>query len=510
MSKLRTFAIILAIFANYACAYQVFIHLSHGQCAEELVFSEGWEQAGKEADGVWGFDAWTRTITSKLEQDEVLKNISTRGFYMAEFHWSNVFVGEDHLTPNVVIDAGSRNGFKEVWCMTYDESRFGSTISNEQIAKYRQMYPNKVITNFRVFNRQKFAREINSLDGLCYEFALSKYNSPAPAHKTQTKLENIGEAIRWSIDNNKKIFLLIAPGKDAPAENNNYINAIKSFVKDLDSSLEDKYFNNDNLILVPATYNCVNNHMHNVPEMENGQFANTGTSATLYLLEYRKAKMKSEDQAANPETYLDDIRSELVKKWPSNRTINIVFHGHSVPTGYFQTPQVNTFQSYPHLMHKMLKEKYPFAVVNVIKTSIGGENAVQGAKRFEADVLTHKPDVLFIDYALNDRKNGLEKTKAAWEEMIEKALYKDIKVILLTPTIDINHVSGKSDEPLNQHAQQIRDLAKKYHIGLVDSLAAFDEVLASGRKNIDLLSNKYNHPTAEGHAIVANELIKWF
>jgi hypothetical protein len=39
-----------------------------------------------------------------------------------------------------------------------------------------------------------------------------------------------------------------------------------------------------------------------------------------------------------------------------NRTINIVFHGHSVPSGYFKTPQVNTLSSYPHIFLKKLKD----------------------------------------------------------------------------------------------------------------------------------------------------------
>src|SRR5690606_25796608 len=118
------------------------------------------------------------------------------------------------------------------------------------------------------------------------------------------------------------------------------------------------------------------------------------------------------------------------------RTINLVFHGHSVPSGYFRTPEVRTLDSYPYLVLKELKSLYPNAVINVILTSIGGENSVQGAKRFRQDVLTHRPDVLFIDYALNDRGPGPEKAKAAWEEMIGAALEQHIKVILLTPSPD--------------------------------------------------------------------------
>ena len=110
---------------------------------------------------------------------------------------------------------------------------------------------------------------------------------------------------------------------------------------------------------------------------------------------------------ADSATYLDNIKVELQKKWPANRTINLVFHGHSVPSGYANTPHVHRLESYPFLVLKDLEQKYPYAVVNAITTSIGGENSEQGEKRFIKDVLIHRPDVLFIDYALNDRQLGI-------------------------------------------------------------------------------------------------------
>lgn len=122
---------------------------------------------------------------------------------------------------------------------------------------------------------------------------------------------------------------------------------------------------------------------------------------------------------ANPATYLNQLKAELQKKWPDNRTINLVFHGHSVPTGYANTPYVHRLQAYPFLVLKMLNKKYPYSVVNVITTSIGGENSVQGEKRFKKEVLPMKPDVLFIDYALNDRSIGLVQARKADEKMIK-------------------------------------------------------------------------------------------
>ena len=140
--------------------------------------------------------------------------------------------------------------------------------------------------------------------------------------------------------------------------------------------------------------------------------------------------LNAQNPAVDPSNYLDEIKNELKIEWPKNRTINLVFHGHSVPAGFFKTPVVNTLSSYPYQVLKALKETYPFAVINVINTSIGGENSISGEKRFKSEVLTHNPDVLFIDYALNDRGVGLEKAKEAWLSMIKKALKKNIKIIL--------------------------------------------------------------------------------
>jgi lysophospholipase L1-like esterase len=214
-------------------------------------------------------------------------------------------------------------------------------------------------------------------------------------------------------------------------------------------------------------------------------------------------------QTADPKTYLAAIQKDLAVEWPANHTINVVCHGHSVPAGYFLTPKVDTFNAYPHLLHVGIKERFPLAVVNVIVTAIGGEQSEQGAARFENDVLSLNPAVVTIDYALNDRGIGLERAKTAWTSMIRKAKAKGVKVILLTPTGDLSSNLDDENDPLNQHARQIRALAAEHGVGLVDSLAAFRAYVKAGHKLDDLMS-QVNHPNRKGHDIVAKLLMEWF
>jgi lysophospholipase L1-like esterase len=205
--------------------------------------------------------------------------------------------------------------------------------------------------------------------------------------------------------------------------------------------------------------------------------------------------------------YVDSVIIELQKKWPNNRTVNLVFHGHSVPAGYFATPEVQTLNSYPNLVLQKVKENYPTAVVNTIVTAIGGEQSEQGAERFKDEVLNHRPDVLFIDYALNDRSIGLERTKIAWEGMIEDALAYGTKVILLTPTPDLTEDILSDKAPLQIHSEQIRQLAETYKVGLVDSYLLFKEIAKT--KDLESFMAQNNHINEKGHQIVANAIMEF-
>lgn len=229
----------------------------------------------------------------------------------------------------------------------------------------------------------------------------------------------------------------------------------------------------------------------------------------FFLLVLISWKARTQNPVADPNDYLKEIKVELTKKWPHNRTVNLIFHGHSVPAGYFKTPTVNTLDAYPFQILKGIKELYPYAVINIINTSIGGENSVSGAKRFEAEVLIHKPDALFLDYALNDTGIGLEKAYEAWNSMIRKALDQNIKIILLTPTPDQRINIMETDNVLEQHQKQIRQLAIENKVEFMDSLKLFKEKALAG-DSISKYMSQVNHPNKEGHKLIADGIMEYF
>ncbi|MGQ1784885.1 MULTISPECIES: SGNH/GDSL hydrolase family protein [unclassified Saccharicrinis] len=227
----------------------------------------------------------------------------------------------------------------------------------------------------------------------------------------------------------------------------------------------------------------------------------------LFLGSHKALDAQENDKQQKDSDYLAELKEQLVLVWPKNRTINIVFHGHSVPSGYYRTPKVNTLSAYPHLFLEYLKENYPNAVINCITTSIGGEQSEQGAKRFKKDVLPLKPDLLFIDYALNDRGIGLERTEKAWRFMIKKALSSKIKLVLLTPTPDLKEDILNDNTKLAGYSNLIKRLGEEYKIPVVDVYAQFKKMKREG-VDLKLFMSQNNHPNSLGHQVVFIELAK--
>jgi acyl-CoA thioesterase-1 len=93
--------------------------------------------------------------------------------------------------------------------------------------------------------------------------------------------------------------------------------------------------------------------------------------------------------------------------------------------------------------------------------------------------------------------------------MISKALREEIKVILLTPSPDQRVDILQANNELEQHAEQIKNLAQHYGIGLTDSYVKFKDRVQEG-DSLSLYMSQVNHPNKNGHQLIADELMQFF
>ena len=210
------------------------------------------------------------------------------------------------------------------------------------------------------------------------------------------------------------------------------------------------------------------------------------------------------------QSYLSALSQKMEKSFPDNQLINIVVHGHSQTCGYTTGHVIDPFAAYPHQLQKLLHHRFPFATFNMIVTGTGGESSVSGVKRLESDVLCHKPDLVTIDYALNDRFANPEEVEASWDKMVSQLCQRKIPVILLTPTLDISSAyEPKEMEKIQQLDEMIHRIGAAHQVAVAEVFQTWTNYLKLHGRIEDLLCG-VNHASELGHKLTAMELNSWF
>lgn len=142
-----------------------------------------------------------------------------------------------------------------------------------------------------------------------------------------------------------------------------------------------------------------------------------------------------------------------------------------------------------------LRTRYS-ATVDVVNAGIGASNSLFGAFRVEKDLLVHQPDLITIEYAVNDTTNP--DTQAAYEALIRKCLTlsPDVAVILI---FTMNH-SGEN----KQHLQE--PVGLHYQLPMISYRDAVYPEIKQGSWTWEDISPDTVHPNDLGHEMIADML----
>jgi lysophospholipase L1-like esterase len=130
------------------------------------------------------------------------------------------------------------------------------------------------------------------------------------------------------------------------------------------------------------------------------------------------------------------------------------------------------------LMKTALEQKGMGSNYDLIGAGIGGNKVYDLYLRMDDDVLAQNPDVVFIWVGVNDvwhkatsgTGTDIDKFDKFYEAIINKLLDRHIRVILCHPAVigEKTDFTNQQDGDLNAYSQIIRNLAQKFHCGLVD------------------------------------------
>lgn len=165
-------------------------------------------------------------------------------------------------------------------------------------------------------------------------------------------------------------------------------------------------------------------------------------------------------------------------------------------------------------------EKKNIPGYDLIGAGIGGNKVYDLYLRMDDDVLAQSPDIVFIWVGVNDvwhktmfgTGTDRDKFEKFYTAIINKFLDKNVHLFLVTPAVigEKTDYTNQQDGDMNAYSQVIRNLAQKFHTGLVDLREIFHtyELKSNpGNKESGILTVDRVHLNDAGNQLVADSML---
>ncbi len=182
----------------------------------------------------------------------------------------------------------------------------------------------------------------------------------------------------------------------------------------------------------------------------------------------------------------------VMRRAAAGEQLTVGFIGGSITNGSLSsTPQT----CYAYLVYSWWKETFPKADFTYVNAGIGATDSQYGAARVEAHLLQYKPDVVFIEFSVNDEST--EHFLETYEGLVRRVLFSECApaVILIH---NVCYDTGASAQL--QHAK----VGRHYGLPSVSMQSSiYPELLAGRIPNREITPDDL-HPNDAGHELVAS------
>lgn len=144
-----------------------------------------------------------------------------------------------------------------------------------------------------------------------------------------------------------------------------------------------------------------------------------------------------------------------------------------------------------------LRRQFPRSDVTVVNSGMSATGSSLGIFRIERDVISHQPDLVAIEYCVNDGGLTDEQAIRYMETMVVR-----LKSLPNPPAIVIVEAAAKSGVNLARH----RRVAQHYGLVEVDMQAAVDGRLATSGEDWSALFSDSVHPNRAGHVFYSETM----
>lgn len=182
--------------------------------------------------------------------------------------------------------------------------------------------------------------------------------------------------------------------------------------------------------------------------------------------------------------------ADVFQKAQNGEDITVAYIGGSITEGY----NAGTTEFYAKTCTDLLQGYFPDITVTGVNAGISGTPSLLGNLRLERDVLSADPDIVFVEFAVNDGQTA--EYKNAYESLVRTLLTqdKDIAVVLLFTVLDSGYTC-------QEHMSQI---GENYGLPMISVHDSVYEEIEAGRMTWQDYSDDQSHPNAYGHKCITD------
>lgn len=198
--------------------------------------------------------------------------------------------------------------------------------------------------------------------------------------------------------------------------------------------------------------------------------------------------------------YVERTRQEL----ESGADATIVCFGDSITAGYAVR------RGFPSFWLESLRQRFPDSKIEMINSGISGDTSQDGLSRLDWAVLSYEPDLVTINFGINDCVLGLslEEFEMNLVEMVRRIRAGPDSEILLLSSQPLE--SPPYDQRVLDYYQTVERVAKEMNVGFVDVYGAWMKRVRAGMPLDSLILPGLDHPNEAGYRIIAEELMSLF
>lgn len=188
----------------------------------------------------------------------------------------------------------------------------------------------------------------------------------------------------------------------------------------------------------------------------------------------------------------------------SGERVVIVSFGDSITAGYAVR------RGFTYFWKKSLEEKYPRSRIELHNEGVSGDTTWDGLSRLSWAVLPRRPDLVTINFGINDAAYGLglDEFKGNFTEIVERILAECGSEILLLSSQPL--LTPNFNRLVLDYYRCVEEVARETGVGFVDVYAAWMERVRQGTPLESLILDGLDHPNESGYRIIAEELMRWF